>query len=100
MKILIIDSHKGSLKEPQNLHWLNAKQIKDHLISLGHDVDLIWSYPSVNDNIKSGCDKIIASRASYGWLQKQVAAIRLSLITAQTSQKSLRNMWTNGTLLI
>ena len=75
MKFLIIDSHKGSLKEPQNLHWLNAKQIKDFLIQQGHEVDLVWSYPTVNDEIKSGYDRIIFNHAShysyvdYAWLQ-------------------------------
>jgi hypothetical protein len=75
MKFLIIDSHKGSLKEPQNLHWLNAKKIKDFLNQEGHEVDLIWSYPTVNDQIKSGYDRIIFNHAShysyvdYAWLK-------------------------------
>lgn len=76
MKFLIIDSHKGNQSIPQNLHWLNADKIRNHLKSVGHDVDLIWSYPSVNDNIVSGYDAIIfnhASRYSYisdEWLVK------------------------------
>ena len=75
MKILIIDSHKGSSKEPQNLHWLNARQIKTALAKNGHEVDLIWSYPNVNEQIKSGYDRIVFNHAShysfvdYAWLQ-------------------------------
>lgn len=65
MKILIIDSHKGSLKEPQNLHWLNSKLIKDYLESLGHYAKLIWSYPTVNDNIEENFDIIILNHASH-----------------------------------
>jgi len=76
MKVLIIDSHKGNQSIPQNLHWLNADKIRNHLVSLGHEVNLIWSYPSVNDNIVGGYDAIIfnhASRYSYisdEWLLK------------------------------
>ena len=98
MKILLIDSHKGSLKEPQNLHWLNAKQIKDHLITLGHDVDLIWSYPSVNDNIKSGYDKIIFNHAShysyvdYKWLEESPNA-ELFHITNEYNLGEPRILW-------
>lgn len=68
MKLLIIDSHKGNHSKPQNLHWLNAYKIQQHLISKGHTVDLIWSYPDVNENIRTGYDAIIfnhASRYSY-----------------------------------
>ncbi len=72
MKILIIDSHKGSLKEPQNLHWLNAKLIKDYVTSLGHEVMLIWSYPTVNDNIIGGFDVIILNHSSqYSYVDKE-----------------------------
>lgn len=76
MKFLIIDSHKGNHSTPQNLHWLNAYKIQQHLISNGHTVDLIWSYPDVNENICTGYDVIIfnhASRYSYisdEWLHK------------------------------
>lgn len=76
MKFLIIDSHKGNHSTPQNLHWLNAYKIQQDLISKGHAVDLIWSYPDVNDNIRTGYDAIIfnhASRYSYisdEWLHK------------------------------
>ncbi len=68
MKFLIIDSHKGNRSTPQNLHWLNASKIQAHLVSVGHSVDLIWSYPDVNDTIHTGYDAIIfnhASRYSY-----------------------------------
>jgi hypothetical protein len=98
MKILIIDSHKGSLKEPQNLHWLNAKQIKDHLISVGHDVDLVWSYPSVNDSIKSGYDKIIFNHAShysyvdYKWLEESPNA-ELFYVTGEYNLGEPRILW-------
>jgi hypothetical protein len=70
MPILVIDSHKGTEGEvPTNLHWKNAKQIADYL-----GADLIWSYPSVNDNIKKGYKKIIFNHASqynyidYAWI--------------------------------
>jgi hypothetical protein len=80
MKILIIDSHKGTIAPPQNLHWINADKIRNHLTALGHEVDLIWSYPSVNDTIKTGYDRIIfnhASRYSYisdEWLKQSPSA--------------------------
>jgi hypothetical protein len=98
MKFLIIDSHKGSLKEPQNLHWLNAKQIKDHLITLGHEVDLIWSYPSVNEEIKSGYDRIIFNHAShysyvdYKWLEESPNA-ELFHITNEYNLGEPRILW-------
>lgn len=68
MKFLIIDSHKGTESIPQNLHWINADCIRNHLRSIGHEVDLIWSYPSANNSITDGYDCIIfnhASRYSY-----------------------------------
>jgi hypothetical protein len=68
MRFLIIDSHKGNETAPQNLHWLNADKLRSHLRSIGHEVDLIWSYPSVNENVHGGYDCIIfnhASRYSY-----------------------------------
>lgn len=81
MKILLIDSHKGSTAEPaQNLHWLNAERLKNHLESIGHDVNFIWSYPTVNDNITTGYDRIIfnhTSRYSYisdEWITKNADA--------------------------
>lgn len=61
MKILIIDSHKGTKDAvPQNLHWQNSKILANYL-----NADLIWSYPSVNDNIKTGYDAIIFVHASH-----------------------------------
>ena len=61
MKILIIDSHKGVRSEiPTNLHWQNAKIISDYL-----GADLIWSYPKVNDEVKSGYDIIIFNHSSH-----------------------------------
>lgn len=98
MKFLIIDSHKGSLKEPQNLHWLNAKKIKDFLIQSGHEADLIWSYPTVNDNIKSGYDRIIFNHAShysyvdYAWLQASPEA-ELFFITNELLLGEPRALW-------
>ena len=98
MKFLIIDSHKGSLKEPQNLHWLNAKQIKDFLIQQGHEADLVWSYPTVNDEIKSGYDSIIFNHAShysyvdYAWLQASPNA-KLFHITNEYNLGEPRALW-------
>lgn len=98
MKFLIIDSHKGSLREPQNLHWLNAKQIKDFLVELGHEVDLVWSYPTVNEEIKSGYDRIIFNHAShysyvdYAWLQASPDA-KLFHITNEYNLGEPRALW-------
>ena len=98
MKILIIDSHKGSLKEPDNLHWLNAKKIKDHLSGEGHDVKLIWSYPSVNDSIEEGFDVIIFNHAShysyvdYLWVEKSPNA-KLFYITNEYNLGEPRALW-------
>lgn len=98
MKYLIIDSHKGSLKEPQNLHWLNAKQIKDYLVSIGHEVDLIWSYPTVNENIKKGYNRVIFNHAShysyvdYAWLQASPNA-QLFYITNEYNLGEPRALW-------
>jgi len=98
MKILIIDSHKGSLKEPQNLHWLNAKRIKDFLVQCGHEVDLIWSYPTVNDEIKSGYDRIVFNHAShysyvdYAWLQASPEA-KIFHITNEYNLGEPRALW-------
>jgi len=71
MKILLIDSHKGTENEiPQNLHWQNAKILSDAL-----GAKLIWSYPSVNDRIEKGFDAIIFNHASqynfvdYEWVK-------------------------------
>jgi hypothetical protein len=72
MKFLIIDSHKGNQTEPQNLHWLNASKLQQHLISVGHDVQLIWSFPTVNDRIHTGYDAIIFNHASrYSYISEE-----------------------------
>lgn len=98
MKYLIIDSHKGSLNEPQNLHWLNAKQIKDYMVGLGHEVDLVWSYPTVNDNVKKGYDRIVFNHAShysyvdYAWLQANPDA-KLFHITNEYNLGEPRALW-------
>lgn len=98
MKFLIIDSHKGSMKEPQNLHWLNAKKIKDFLIQNGHEADLVWSYPTVNDEIKSGYDRIIFNHAShysyvdYAWLKASPEA-KLFHITNEYNLGEPRALW-------
>ena len=98
MKYLIIDSHKGSLKEPQNLHWINAKKIKDFLIQSGHEADLIWTYPTVNDNIKGGYDRIIFNHAShysyvdYAWLKASPEA-RIFYITNEYNLGEPRALW-------
>lgn len=98
MKFLLIDSHKGSMKEPQNLHWLNAKKIKDFLIQNGHEVDLVWSYPTVNDEIKSGYDRIIFNHAShysyvdYAWLKASPEA-KLFYITGEYNLGEPRALW-------
>jgi len=61
MKMLIIDSHKGTEKGvPQNMHWQNSKILADYF-----GADLIWSYPSVNENIKTGYEVIIFVHASH-----------------------------------
>lgn len=71
MKILIINSHKGVNPSNTNLHFLNSKILAERL-----GADLIWSYPTVNDNIKTGYDVIIYVHASaYSfvdelWLEK------------------------------
>jgi hypothetical protein len=98
MKFLLIDSHKGSIKEPQNLHWLNAKKIKDFLIQNGHEADLVWSYPTVNDEIKSGYDRIIFNHAShysyvdYAWLKASPEA-KLFHITNEYNLGEPRALW-------
>lgn len=94
MKILIIDSHKGSKESiPQNLHWQNSKILADHL-----GADLIWSYPTVNTEIKGGYDVIIFVHASpyaytdYEWLQKSPDA-KLYLITNEYNLGEPRTLW-------
>lgn len=74
--ILIIDSEKSSgMKAQQSVHFYNASLLSKYL-----DADLIWSYPSVNTQIKTGYKKIIfnhASNYSYtdlAWLEKNPEA--------------------------
>lgn len=93
-KILIIDSHKGSATSiPQNMHWQNAKILADEL-----NADLIWSYPTVNDNIKSDYDIIIFVHAShyaytdYKWLQQSPNA-KLFYITNEYNLGEPRTLW-------
>lgn len=77
MKILIIDSHKSNDKTDivKNLHWKNAKILSDHL-----GADLIWSYPDVNSDVRSGYDIIIFNHSSpysyidQSWLEQNRAA--------------------------
>jgi hypothetical protein len=93
MKTLIIDSHKGGPKLSNNLHLLNAKTIADYL-----NADLIWSYPNVNDNIKSGYDAIIFNHAShysfvdYAWLEANPEA-KLFYITNEYNLGEPRALW-------
>jgi hypothetical protein len=94
MKILIIDSHKGTKEGiPQNLHWQNSKVLADHL-----GADLIWSYPTVNDEVKSGYEVIIFVHASpyaytdYKWLQESPNA-KLYLITNEYNLGEPRTLW-------
>src|ERR1051326_4504517 len=93
-KILIIDSHKSSSNKPAtNLHWLNAKLLANHL-----NADLIWSYPTVNDSIKSGYDKIIFVHASaysyvdFKWLEQSPDA-KLYFITNEFNLGESRILW-------
>lgn len=98
MRILIIDSHKGGLAPPQNLHWLNASRIKDHLTSLGHSVDLVWSYKGVNDSIKEDYDVVVFNHASqysfvdYEWLRRSPNA-KLFYITNEYNLGEPRILW-------
>lgn len=98
MRILIIDSHKGTSKPPQNLHWLNAYKIKCYLDSCGHPTDIIWSYPTVNDEIRSGYDVIIFNHAShysyvdYNWIVQNPSA-RLYYITNEYNLGEPRILW-------
>lgn len=98
-RILIIDSHKGTKHGiPQNLHWQNANILKDYLISLNHEVDLIWSYPTVNDSIKCDYDAIVFVHAShysfvdYKWLEQSPNA-KLYYITNEYNLGEPRILW-------
>ena len=94
MKVLVIDSHKSVSNKPcQNLHWLNARKIADHL-----NGDLIWSYKGVNDSIEGGYDKIIFVHAShyaytdYAWLEASPDA-DLYYITNEYNLGEPRTLW-------
>jgi hypothetical protein len=94
MKTLIIDSHKGSKDTvPQNMHWQNSKILADYLGS-----DLIWSYPGVNNDIKTGYDAIIFVHAShyaytdYEWISKNPQA-KLFYITNEYNLGEPRTLW-------
>lgn len=98
-RILIIDSHKGTKHGiPQNLHWQNANIIKNYLIEQGNEVDLVWSYPTVNDNIKSEYDSIVFVHAShysfvdYKWLEQSPNA-KLFYITNEYNLGEPRILW-------
>ncbi len=98
-KILIIDSHKGTQHGiPQNLHWQNAKITQNHLIEKGNEVDLIWSYPTVNDTIKCDYDAIVFTHAShyaftdYKWLEQSPNA-KLYYITNEYNLGEPRTLW-------
>jgi hypothetical protein len=93
-KILIIDSHKGGQNSiPQNMHWQNAEIISNYL-----DADLIWSFPTVNDEIKSNYEIIIFIHAShysyvdYKWLQNSPDA-KLYYITNEYNLGEPRILW-------
>jgi hypothetical protein len=94
MKILVIDSHKGTNKlEQNNLHWKNAKIISDELNS-----NFIWSYPEVNDNIHSDYDVIILVHASnysyvdYEWIKRSPKA-KLFYVTNEINLGEPSILW-------
>ena len=94
MKILIINSHKGTQHGiPQNMHWQNSKILSDYL-----KADLIWSYPDVNNNIKSNYDAIVFVHAShysytdYQWLEQSPNA-KLFYITNEYNLGEPRTLW-------
>lgn len=94
MKVLVIDSHKSSKPTPaNNLHWINAKIIADRFGG-----DLIWSYPTVNDEIKGGYDVIIFVHASmysyvdYAWLEASPDA-KIFHVTNEYNLGEPRILW-------
>jgi len=94
VRVLVIDSHKSSNNKPaQNMHWTNAKIISD---AMGGD--LIWSYPTVNDHIKSDYDVIIFVHAShyaytdYKWLEQSPNA-KLFYVTNEYNLGEPRTAW-------
>ncbi|MBP0119973.1 MAG: hypothetical protein ITD33_03845 [Nitrosarchaeum sp.] len=93
-KTLVIDSHKSSNDKPAaNLHWQNARMIADAL-----DGDLIWSYPTVNDNVHGGYDSIVFVHAShyaytdYAWLEASPNA-KLYYVTNEYNLGEPRTLW-------
>ena len=94
MKILVIDSHKGTRRTPaQNLHWQNAATIANHL-----NADMIWSYKDVNDQIIYGYDAIVFVHAShyaytdYEWLEKSPNA-KLFHVSNEYNLGEPRTLW-------
>lgn len=94
MKVLVIDSHKSTKPTPaNNLHWINAKIIADRFGG-----DLIWSYPTVNDNIQSNYDVIIFVHASmyafvdYAWLEASPNA-KIFHVTNEYNLGEPRILW-------
>lgn len=94
MKILIIDSHKSTRPIPvQNLHWINSYQLANAL-----GAELIWSFPNVNDNIKSNYDAIIFVHASqytyvdYAWLEQSPNA-ELYYVLNEYNLGEPRTLW-------
>lgn len=94
MRVLVIDSHKGTCAPTDNLHWQNAKDIAD--IFGGK---LIWSYPGVNDQIIAGFDAIIFVHAShyaytdYAWISESPNA-KLFYVTNEYNLGEPRTLWT------
>ena len=91
---LVIDSHKGSKREPtDNLHWKNAKDISTALCA-----DFIWSYPGVNDSIKAGYENIVFVHAShysytdYAWISNSPNA-RIFYVTNEYNLGEPRTAW-------
>lgn len=74
------------------------KIIQNHLIEKGNEVDLIWSYPTVNDDIKSDYDAIVFTHAShyaftdYKWLEQSPNA-KLYYITNEYNLGEPRTLW-------
>lgn len=94
MRILIIDSHKGTNAGiPQNLHWKNSKILAEYL-----NADLLWSFPSCNDIIHRDYDIIIFVHAShyaytdYKWLEFSPNA-KLFYITNEYNLGEPRTLW-------
>jgi len=75
------------------MHWTNAKIISDAM-----GADFIWSYPTVNDEIKSDYDVIIFVHAShyaytdYKWLEQSPNA-KLFYVTNEYNLGEPRTAW-------